>query len=362
MARKSPGLPAVGSLESVCDSMMADLHHGMACGNLRPLRKGLDSLQDIQEQLVPPDTDSSAMIARSGHAALLDADLATILNRLDALVYVSDMDTHELLFMNAYGRERWGEVEGRRCWQVLQNDQDGPCSFCSNAQLLDSQGKPLGVHVWEFRNTSNGRWYQCRDQAIEWSDGRIVRLEIATDISDRKQMELELENAVARAETLARTDQLSGLNNRRAFFELGERFCRRARTGQPLAVLMFDVDHFKQINDSHGHAAGDALLRALGQLLPPLLRPADVLGRMGGEEFAVLLPDTRAEQALTIAERLRAGIEQLSIDWQGSPLGCTASFGMAVHAHEGICLDTLLNEADQALLKAKRSGRNCICQ
>lgn len=307
---------------------------------------------------MPEDSYSPVIAAQLEFPAIVEADLATILDRLDALVYVADMDTHELLFLNAYGRQKWGDFQGRKCWQVLQDKQDGPCGFCSNARLLDEHGKPSGVHVWEFQNTSNGHWYQCRDQAIEWTDGRIVRLEIATDITDRKRMELALEKAVARAEALARTDELTGLNNRRAFFELGERFCMRGRAGHPVAVLMFDVDHFKRINDTYGHAAGDALLRALGQRLPPLLRPTDVLGRLGGEEFAVLLPETDAQQAWLIAERLRSGIESLVVECEGRSIGCTASFGVAVHEHEAVCLDTLLGEADQALLQAKRAGRN----
>ncbi len=115
--------------------------------------------------------------------------IATILDSLDALVYVADMQTYELLFVNEYGKTIWGDIQGKICWKALQIDQDGPCPFCTNDRLLDEFGVPAGVHVWEFQNTVNKHWYQCRDEAIRWTDGRFVRLEIATDITDRKRAE-----------------------------------------------------------------------------------------------------------------------------------------------------------------------------
>ena len=115
--------------------------------------------------------------------------IATILNSLDALVYVADMQSYELLFVNEYGRSVWGDIQSKICWKALQTDQDGPCSFCTNNYLLDEFGVPAGVHVWDFQNTVNQRWYHCRDQAIRWTDGRCVRLEIASDITEQKQAE-----------------------------------------------------------------------------------------------------------------------------------------------------------------------------
>ncbi len=110
----------------------------------------------------------------------------SVMEGLDAMVYVADMETHELLFVNRYGRQTWGDVTGKRCWQVLQDNQSGPCSFCTNDRLLGMEHTPTGIHVWEFQNTINNRWFECRDQAIRWTNGRFVRLEIATDISERK--------------------------------------------------------------------------------------------------------------------------------------------------------------------------------
>jgi PAS domain S-box-containing protein len=113
----------------------------------------------------------------------------TVMDSIDALVYVSDMQTYELLFLNKYGKDIWGEIEGKVCWQEIQSGQNGPCQFCTNDRLLDKDGTPNGIYQWEFQNTVNGRWYDCRDSAIRWLDGRIVRLEIATDITGRKQVE-----------------------------------------------------------------------------------------------------------------------------------------------------------------------------
>ncbi len=117
----------------------------------------------------------------------------SILDALDALVYVADMDTGEILFANRRARQDLGQdLVGQTCWKVLQEDQAGPCAFCTNHLLRDAAGNPAGPHTWEFRNTKNSRWYHIVDQAMTWSDGRLVRLEIATDITDRKAAEDEL--------------------------------------------------------------------------------------------------------------------------------------------------------------------------
>ncbi|MHC4756275.1 MAG: PAS domain-containing sensor histidine kinase, partial [Planctomycetota bacterium] len=113
----------------------------------------------------------------------------TVLDSLDALVYVVDMETYEILFVNNYGHDIWGDVVGKTCWKTLQMGQTAPCEFCTNQKLLDENGQPAGVYLWEFQNTVNDQWYQCRDRAIRWTDGRLVRLEIAFNITERKEAE-----------------------------------------------------------------------------------------------------------------------------------------------------------------------------
>jgi len=307
----------------------------------------------------PPDDSSEAQSASVSPEQY--RSLCTILDSVDAAIYVACMETYELLFVNAYCRAHWGEPNGRRCWEVLQSGQSGPCSFCTNDKLVDANGEPTGTYVWEFQNSATGRWFQCRDQTIRWSDGRLVRLEIATDITERKQIEQELQAAKEKAERLARTDELTGLDNRRAFFDRGQQVFRQAhRSGRPVAVIMLDVDRFKGINDGHGHAAGDVLLKALADSVRTLVREADILARLGGEEFALILPETGLEQALAVAERLRLTVEGLTVAWGYEQLRCTCSLGVAAGSGADLNLDGLLAAADQALLEAKRRGRNRV--
>lgn len=121
----------------------------------------------------------------------------TVLDSQDAIVYVADMDTYELLFINEKVRTAFGDILGKKCWEGLQVDQSGPCPFCTNKHLLDANGQPTGVYEWQFENTSNGRWYELRDSAIQWTDGRIVRCEIGIDITELKTSEAAIKHSDA---------------------------------------------------------------------------------------------------------------------------------------------------------------------
>ena len=123
-------------------------------------------------------------------------ELEKIFDGLDALVYIADMESHEILFMNAHGQKEFGDFTGRKCWQVLQQRNGGPCPFCTNDKLLHPDGTAAGVYRWEFQNTRNHRWYDVRDRAIRWADRRMVRLEIAFDITDRKRLEEALRSSL----------------------------------------------------------------------------------------------------------------------------------------------------------------------
>jgi diguanylate cyclase (GGDEF)-like protein len=160
---------------------------------------------------------------------------------------------------------------------------------------------------------------------------------------------------------LATLDALTGIGNRRVFYTRAEsELARCRRKGTPLSLLMIDLDRFKSINDALGHAAGDETLRRFAALVHPHLREYDFLARLGGEEFAVLLPDATEEVALGIAERLRELTEAEHLPAPGFPVPTTASIGAAqLLAHER-AIDQLMHRADQALYAAKSSGRNRV--
>ena len=139
--------------------------------------------------------------------------MLTVFDGIKDLIYVADMETYELLFINAYGREAWGDVRGTMCWSSIQDGQTGPCPFCTNDLLLLEDGSPAPQHIWEFQNTHNNRWYECRDSAIHWVDGRLVRLEIAADITERKLAEQErqrMEQQIQQTQKLESLGVLAG--------------------------------------------------------------------------------------------------------------------------------------------------------
>lgn len=155
-------------------------------------------------------------------------------------------------------------------------------------------------------------------------------------------------------------DPLTGVFNRRCFLEMsGKEEARNRRDNGNLAVLMIDVDHFKQVNDTHGHPVGDEVLRGMAEVCAVTLRPSDIVARYGGEEFVVSLPDTDHEEAARVAERMRAAIQAKTFTGSSGPFSVTASIGLS-SCSNGVGLSEALRLADEALYRAKRSGRNRV--
>jgi len=161
------------------------------------------------------------------------------------------------------------------------------------------------------------------------------------------------------AEMRAATDALTGLANARAVHETLKRMVAQSlRTLKPLAAVLFDLDHFKQVNDVYGHGKGDEVLAAMADAARSGIREADFVGRYGGEEFLILLPDTPLEGAEVLGEKLREEVSRISVGGVDRPI--TASFGIAVFPEDGPDAETLVRMADRALYAAKAKGRNCV--
>jgi len=173
---------------------------------------------------------------------------------------------------------------------------------------------------------------------------------------------MTMERAEHRNFELAMKDMLTGLSNRRAISDqLHMAVARAQRQGQYLSVLMLDIDHFKRVNDGYGHQAGDAVLRAVAQTLQSRLRAQDQIGRFGGEEFLIMLPDTSLDGSATLAEALREAVEAAPTQWGAHRIAVTISIGVAGGAITGAAtVDGLVGAADSALYRAKQGGRNRV--
>lgn len=189
----------------------------------------------------------------------------------------------------------------------------------------------------------------------------VARSALREEVEKRIWAETELTRANLQLRDRAVRDALTGVHNRGYLEEsLAREEARARRSGQPLGVVMIDIDHFKRCNDAYGHAAGDAVLRAVGQYVMSLTRGEDIFCRYGGEEFVLIMVDTTARAVWERAEALRAGIQELAIEHEGRTLHVTFSIGVAMipdHARDG---QSALKAADAALYRAKQGGRNRV--
>lgn len=217
--------------------------------------------------------------------------------------------------------------------------------YWSYAPALTEKVMQGTVPVWWF-----AAWRQ-----LVFMIGYVVLMSLLLLLFDR------LDQVHAKLRRLSYTDGLTGLANRRRAMEvLHNEVARQARTGQTLAVVLIDADHFKQVNDQHGHDMGDKVLRALGKLLMGCVRsPTDVACRLGGEEFALILPDTRHEQVEAVCTRLREQLAQQTFGEGEAAFKVTLSMGVVEGT--GQDAESLLQQADLQLYRAKSSGRDRVC-
>jgi diguanylate cyclase (GGDEF)-like protein/PAS domain S-box-containing protein len=264
---------------------------------------------------------------------------------------------------------------------IAREDQD--VYYLHRQKLLDTRTP----QVCELRMIGKGGdpfWVQLDGILVGDAAGGAPHCRVGiSDVTARKQREEELRRAkalveeanrelqrmFAREQQYARTDALTGMNNRRYWFEVAEHeFEVAARYRLPLSVVMFDIDHFKHVNDSFGHAVGDQVLERVAQVARAALRSADVIGRYGGEECVIALPVTTARQAYPVAERIRAGVAGIRVPTPNGDAAVTLSIGLtemllapaAEHAGGGDSVERIIQRADEAMYAAKQAGGNRI--
>ena len=276
--------------------------------------------------------------------------LIFILNASPSEVTLVNAETGQVYFINHRLRERLGQgpdIDTLFIPELLVDEKE-------RARFKDELDQYGRIDNWEVQIApDNPHWSLLSVKLVE-IEGQLSHLLWGYDVSKHKELLTALE-------LQASTDPMTGLYNRRAFYErsgLALEGCKRYK--DPYSVLMVDIDHFKRVNDDHGHAVGDEALCWISHILRSTLRDIDIIGRLGGEEFAVVLPHTDLLQAMDTAERLRNTIAQSARTFNGISLNLTISVGLACLSHEANSLENLLDTADKALYQAKRTGRNRV--
>lgn len=276
----------------------------------------------------------------------------------DALIMI-DADSI-VIFWNPAAETMFGytakEAMGRDMHEMICLHEDLARAVIGMERFAKTGTGPIMGSVTEMTGVhKSGRTFPVeRSVAAFQHGGRWYAIGSIRDITVRKQYEQKLKE-------LALTDSLTGLSNRRHFWQKTEMMLSQAsRYERPFSVMMFDLDHFKTINDTYGHDIGDLVLKKVAIVVGETMRRSDILGRIGGEEFAVAIPETETHMVEYTGERIRKALADVVMDGNGQEVSFTVSIGIAHKTDKEICLDALLKKADEALYKAKRNGRNRV--
>lgn len=223
-------------------------------------------------------------------------------------------------------------------------------------------------YVFKFKNnrpitgTSEFMYQNCTFIPVTNATGQVENLCIIVyDVTDVAVSKQELQKANDQLKDLSRLDRLTGLYNRGYWEEqLSQEFMRQRRSAVSTSLVMFDIDHFKKVNDDYGHQSGDEVIKMVAQVVQDTIRASDIAGRYGGEEFAIILPDTQPTDAVQLAERLREHIEAQVVETQEERIQVTISLGVAGWTSEFGDYAEWINSADQALYQSKENGRNQV--
>lgn len=285
---------------------------------------------------------------------------STLLGSVNAVLWAFDWEAQQVIYVSPayeriFGRSAALLLADYGEWRNSIYPDDLDYAAQSLAEVLD-KGAVEAREYRIIRADGQLRWLsdKCFISRQSGAGQPLMIVGIAEDITEKKQLEGELQR-------LATTDVLTQSSNRRHFFDCARREFDLARQfGNPLAFLLLDIDDFKLINDQHGHQIGDQVLQAVAQCGGGALRRGDLFGRIGGEEFAAVLPGCAPELAQQIAERLQREVQRLSFGDEGQAFGVTVSQGLTALRADDSSLDALFARADAAMYQAKRQGKKQI--
>lgn len=295
--------------------------------------------------------------AKTREAMCLYRDLAS---RIPGGFYVMRLDLS--------GKRAFEFVSKQLCEMFATQEEDALADYTVIHDSIHPEDRPgidaadrmaaqsLQPFHWEGRIIVRGetRWIRVQSNPLKISKEESLWNGIVIDLTDEIVQRNELLERVC-------TDALTGVLARHQFFELGDQVLKESRMfGSSLGVAMVDIDHFKAINDTYGHSAGDIILKRFGQLAKSHFRPTDLLGRIGGDEFGIVLTRTGSSEAMSVMQRFRMVIENTTVKYQDTTITFTISCGICASSCSGDMFQQLLNRADQALYKAKEQGRNQV--
>jgi len=295
-----------------------------------------------ENALLDSETRFREAIVYSPNPMMMHAEDGKVIMISAALTNITGYTLDDLPTVEAWTERAYGADAERMQTRIKTVYEQKTVKYEGESPIITASGE---IRVWDIQS----------QPLPKMPDGRRVVLSLGVDITERKRMEGELQ-------TLATTDSLTDLPNRRQFLSrLDDEFVRAQRLlSQRSSVLMLDLDFFKRINDAHGHAGGDAVLKHVAQIMRRSLREIDVVGRVGGEEFAIILPGADATHARRLAERLRETLAKTPVVLDGKTIAVTVSIGIATIGMHDRDADGTLARADKALYRAKENGRNRV--
>jgi diguanylate cyclase (GGDEF)-like protein/PAS domain S-box-containing protein len=325
---------------------------GLLSGNIV---NALDNARLYQQLRALADSLEHRVAERTRELQESEARTLSILQNAPVPMTVTRRRDGVLVYANALAAALAGTTPDGLVGQLAQTRYRNPAEREQVLAAYRATGVLRDAEICLIRIDGTPIWTLISMVPIVY-DGEPADLATLIDITERKSMEETLRR-------LATTDALTGVRNRGEFMRCLEAEIERARRyRRPLSLVLADLDNFKRINDRFGHSGGDEALRAFTASCMGLVRQQDVVGRLGGEEFGILMPETDGESALRLAERLRSKVEQLHIEMPGAgTLQMTSSFGVGTLGADGDDAQALLARSDAALYQAKREGRNRVC-